>query len=89
MPIVTSFPNRASCYPVRFVARSSTTEAMEHLPSPTSAPYTVSRSRGKQPGESRYTSRLREMRKAKGQARSSDESESEDEMEPGEFAQGA
>ncbi|KAF4332454.1 phosphotransferase [Fusarium beomiforme] len=45
--------------------------------------YAVSRSRGKQPGESLYSAKLRKMRKAKGQARSSDESESEDKIDPG------
>ncbi|QUC16612.1 uncharacterized protein UV8b_00853 [Ustilaginoidea virens] len=49
----------------------------------TSATYAVSRSRGKQPGESLYSAALRERRKARGQAKSSDESESEDEVEPG------
>lgn len=62
---------------------------MDHSPSPTSAAYAVSRSRGKQPGESLYHTKLREMRKAKGQAKSSDESESEDEIEPGKFVQGS
>ncbi|KAF7555699.1 hypothetical protein G7Z17_g1995 [Cylindrodendrum hubeiense] len=52
------------------------------METPTSATYAVSRSRGKQPGESLYTSKLRERRKAKGDARSSDESESETEIEP-------
>ena len=61
--------------------------AMNYLQVSTSAAYVVSRSRGKQPGESLYNVRLREMRKAKGQATSSDESESEDEIEPGQFAQ--
>ncbi|KAG5757547.1 hypothetical protein H9Q72_014311 [Fusarium xylarioides] len=56
---------------------------MEDPQTPTSATYTVSRSRGKQPGESLYNAKLRKMRKAKGQTRSSDESESEDEIEPG------
>ncbi|EGY14261.1 uncharacterized protein VDAG_05425 [Verticillium dahliae VdLs.17] len=45
--------------------------------------HSVSRSRGKQSGESMYNARLREMREAKGQAKSSDESESDDEIEPG------
>ncbi|GAB0139162.1 hypothetical protein EsDP_00007375 [Epichloe bromicola] len=56
---------------------------MEDSQTPNSATYTMSRSRGKHPGESLYNAKLREMRKAKGQARSSDESESEDEIEPG------
>lgn len=60
--------------------------AMETPQTSISATYTTSRSRGKQSGESHYSARLREMRKAKGQARSSDESESEDEIEPGQFA---
>jgi hypothetical protein len=53
----------------------------------TSTTYTVSRSRGKQPGESLYSAKLRKMRKAKGHERSSDESESEVEVEPGQLAQ--
>ncbi|KAF4504035.1 hypothetical protein G6O67_008655 [Ophiocordyceps sinensis] len=56
---------------------------MESKRVPTSTTYTVSRSRGKQQGESLYSATLRERRKAKGQAESSDESESEDELEPG------
>uniref|UniRef100_A0A0B7KC47 Aminoglycoside phosphotransferase domain-containing protein n=1 Tax=Bionectria ochroleuca TaxID=29856 RepID=A0A0B7KC47_BIOOC len=56
---------------------------MNKSKTPGSATYAVSRSRGKQPEESAFTARLREMRKAKGQARSSDESESEDENESG------
>lgn len=60
---------------------------MDNSQTPTSATYAVSRSRGKQPGESLYNAKLRAMRKAKGQARSSDESESEDETEPGRSAQ--
>ncbi|EKJ76925.1 hypothetical protein FPSE_02923 [Fusarium pseudograminearum CS3096] len=55
---------------------------MEDTPTTTSAIYAVSRSRGKQPGEPALKAKLRERRKAKGQARSSDESEPEDEMEP-------
>ncbi|KAG7141126.1 hypothetical protein HYQ46_007872 [Verticillium longisporum] len=56
---------------------------MENPQTSTLAMHAVSRSRGKQPGESVYTTRLRERRKAKGQAKSSDESESDDEIEPG------
>ncbi|CCF38682.1 phosphotransferase [Colletotrichum higginsianum] len=61
---------------------------MEDSPPPASAAYAVSRSRGKRPGESLYNAKLRAMRKAKEHARSSDESESEDEIEPGEFVRG-
>ncbi|KAI8657860.1 APH domain-containing protein [Fusarium keratoplasticum] len=56
---------------------------MDNSQTPTLATFAVSRSRGKQPGDSLYLTRLRERRKAKGQARSSDESGSEDETEPG------
>ncbi|KAH8675139.1 kinase-like domain-containing protein [Ilyonectria robusta] len=56
---------------------------MSDSQTPTPAPFAVSRSRGKQPDESLYTKKLREKRKAKGQAQSSDESGSEDELEPG------
>ncbi|KAH7264448.1 hypothetical protein MRS44_012234 [Fusarium solani] len=56
---------------------------MDSSQNPTLATFAVSRSRGKQPGDSLYLTRLRERRKAKGQARSSDESGSEDETEPG------
>ncbi|KAI0409918.1 kinase-like domain-containing protein [Xylaria palmicola] len=44
--------------------------------------YAVSRSRGRRQGESLYLSKLREKRKLAGQARSSDDSESEEEIEP-------
>ncbi|KAI0183058.1 kinase-like domain-containing protein [Xylaria flabelliformis] len=47
-----------------------------------STTYAVSRSRGKQQGESLYLSKVREKRKAAGRARSSDDSESEEEIEP-------
>ncbi|EFY86290.1 hypothetical protein MAC_07671 [Metarhizium acridum CQMa 102] len=50
---------------------------------PNTATYAVSRSRGKQPGESLYSTKLRERRIANGQGRSSDESESDEEHEPG------
>ncbi|KAM0229030.1 hypothetical protein ACHAPO_010309 [Fusarium lateritium] len=55
------------------------------MENPPTAPltYAVSRSRGKQPGEPALKAKMRERRKAKGQARSSDESEPEDEIEPG------
>ncbi|KAL3959469.1 hypothetical protein PCL_08917 [Purpureocillium lilacinum] len=53
-----------------------------HFPS-ASTRYRVSRSRGKQPGESLYISKLRARRKDKGMARSSDESESDEELEQG------
>ncbi|KAI8714720.1 APH domain-containing protein [Fusarium sp. LHS14.1] len=56
---------------------------MDSSQTPALATFAVSRSRGKQPGDSLYLTRLRERRKAKGQARSSDESGSEDETEPG------
>ncbi|OHF03680.1 hypothetical protein CORC01_00999 [Colletotrichum orchidophilum] len=56
---------------------------MENSQLSASVTYAVSRSRGKQPGESLYNAKLRKMRKARGQARSSDESESEDGLEPG------
>ncbi|KJZ73919.1 hypothetical protein HIM_06587 [Hirsutella minnesotensis 3608] len=56
---------------------------MESKRVPTSPTHAVSRSRGKQQGESLYSASLRERRRVKGQTRSSDESESEDELEPG------
>ncbi|KAI8659828.1 APH domain-containing protein [Fusarium sp. Ph1] len=59
---------------------------MDSSPTPTLATYTVSCSRGKQPGDSLYLIRLRERRKVKGQARSSDESGSEDKTELGAVA---
>ncbi|KAI1742010.1 hypothetical protein F4680DRAFT_53724 [Xylaria scruposa] len=55
---------------------------MEVPKTTTSTTYAVSRSRGKRQGESPYLSRLREKRKSAGKARSSDDSESEEEIEP-------
>ncbi|KAI8630891.1 kinase-like domain-containing protein [Xylariaceae sp. FL1651] len=54
---------------------------MEVSKTTTSTTYAVSRSRGKRQDESRYLSKLRQMKKST--MRSSDESESEEDMEPG------
>jgi hypothetical protein len=59
---------------------------MDESKGPISSSYAVSRSRGKQAGGSVLSAELRERRKAKGQARSSDDSESEEENEPGQKA---
>lgn len=58
---------------------------MQNTSGPNIAAHAVSRSRGKRPGESLYRVKLRERRIANGQARSSDESESDEEHEPGWF----
>ncbi|KAH0593877.1 hypothetical protein MHUMG1_08199 [Metarhizium humberi] len=55
---------------------------MQNTSGPNIAAHAVSRSRGKRPGESLYRVKLRERRIANGQARSSDESETDEEHEP-------
>lgn len=56
---------------------------MDDSQPPASATYAVSRTRGKQAGEFLLSTKLRDRRTVKGQARSSEESESEDEIGPG------
>ena len=68
---------------VHVVCHTTIAYAMEASQTSTPTTYAVSRSRGKQPGESRVTAIFRKKRKEKGLARESDESEPEEEMEPG------